>query len=391
MNSEIIKFIIFEFFIYANFGALRLINQYLDSLGFSATQIGILIAIMPAMAIISNPFWFHLKDKFRSGKIPIILIYSFSAVLIWLFYMLPGFFWKLFSYSLLSFFVASGMPVTESVVISGIYAIKGDFGKIRLFGTLGYAFSTYLIGKLIKIDFKILFILASFYMIVILLNSLGSKDKLNTSNEISNPKNGNKYHFNVEFIFMLIFGSIGIMTAFFGANFFPVLVNRLNFDMSSAGKGLSFMALGEIPFLIFSERLSKKFGHQLLLTFGIFATGIRWILTSSISNENLILTVQFLHGLNYIVMYYSILTYIHTKVPFKNRNRIQGIYWMLTAGIGNISGSLFGGIIIDRIGIVGAYRLFGFLDIIVGSIAAIIFIVLKQRETKEDLRKVKIE
>jgi len=381
LHAEIIRFIIFEFFIYANFGALRLINQYLDSLGFSATQIGILIAIMPAMAIISNPFWFSLKDKLKSGKAPIMLIYASSAVLIWLLYMLPGFFWKFLSYSLLSFFIASGMPVTESIVISGVYAIKGDFGKIRLFGTLGYAFSTYLISRLIKVDFKILFILASLYMVIVFLNSLTFKDSLNSKN--SNGTLGSKdeslSYSKVEFTFMLIFGSIGIMTAFFGANFFPVLVNRLSFDMSSAGKGLSFMALGEIPFLIFSERLSRKFTHQFLLVFGILATGIRWILTSSISNENLVLTVQFLHGLNYIVMYYSILTYIHKKIPFKDRNRVQGIYWMLTAGIGNISGSLFGGIIIDRIGITETYRLFGFLDIIIGIVATGIFIALRQR------------
>ncbi|MDI3473041.1 MAG: transporter, family, 3-phenylpropionic acid transporter [Thermotogaceae bacterium] len=382
MSVQVIKLIIFEFFIYANFGALRLIIQYLDSLGFSATQIGILVAAMPAISIIANPFWFHIKDKFKSDKLPIVLIYGFSAVIIWIFYLLPGFFWKLFSYSLLSFFVASGMPVTESVVISRVYSSKGDFGKIRIFGTLGYASSTFLIGKLLKIDYRMLFILSTVYMFIILLNSITLRNEIHDNLRKEENKNSNEIsgdYSKVEFILMLIFGSIGIMTAFFGANFFPVLVNRLNFDPSSAGKGLSFMGLGELPFLLFSERLVRKFGNQFLLSIGIFLTGIRWLMTSSLSNETAVLMVQFLHGVNYIVMYYSILTYIHKNIPFSKRNKIQGIYWMLTAGVGNITGSLFGGIIIDSIGIINTYKLVGFLDIIVGIVAAIVFYVLKHQ------------
>ncbi|HEW91523.1 MAG TPA: MFS transporter [Thermotogaceae bacterium] len=381
MGIQILKLIIFEFFIYANFGAMRLFIQYLDSLGFSATQIGILIAVMPAISIVANPFWFYLKDRFKNDKVPIIMIYAPSILLIWFFYTLPGFFWKLFSYSLLSFFVASGMPITESVVISRVYSVKGDFGKLRLFGTLGYAFSTFLIGKLVKIDFSMLFILSTIYMVIILLNSITLKEnvKIEKSDIHRGSVEERLSYSKIEFTFMLIFGSLGIMTAFFGANFFPILIDRLKFDMSSAGKGLSFMALGELPFLIFSERLTKKFGNQFLLTFGILSTGVRWILTSSLSSENAILMVQFLHGLNYIVMYYSILTYIHKKIPYAIRNKVQGIYWMLTAGIGNITGSLLGGIIIDNIGVIEAYRLFGILDVSVGVLSAVTFLIIKQR------------
>ncbi|RLL91608.1 hypothetical protein BG32_01110, partial [Mesotoga sp. HF07.pep.5.2.highcov] len=54
----------FEALIYSSLATKNLLSQYFDISGFSPTKIGILMAVLPVVSLVSSPLWFKLSGKF---------------------------------------------------------------------------------------------------------------------------------------------------------------------------------------------------------------------------------------------------------------------------------------------------------------------------------------
>jgi len=375
-GGDVFKYAILEIFVYANISVTMLMSHYFNSQGFSPSQIGMLVAVFPIMTLIANPFWFYIKQKFKSGKLTLLLIFSGILLSVWFVYVGKGFFQKLIFYALTTFFFNGGTPISEAIVISGMNHLKKDYGKLRILGSIGFSVSAYILGYLTKIDFKYMFIFSNLFVFIAILDTFFLNEY--EYHEIENG-NGKKIKGSIsEFSLMLMFGSFAILSTFSGNMFFTVLVKELNLDPAVVGKQVSFMGLSEIPFLIFSGKLIKRFGNTFLLSVSLFAVGIRWFLTSFAHNEIFLLSLQFLQGLNYIVVYYSILTYIHNLLPKDFRDKAQSLYWMIVTGVGSIVGTLAGGVIIEKIGVINTYRSIGILALMLGIVSLVVFHSLKK-------------
>jgi PPP family 3-phenylpropionic acid transporter len=111
----------------------------------------------------------------------------------------------------------------------------------------------------------------------------------------------------------------------------------------------SFSAFAEIPFLIFSDSLVKKFGIRALLLVACFVGAIRWILTALVVVPELQFFVQLLHGMNSIVFMFCMAVYINQSVPRELKASGQAFYAFFV-GIGSrVIGSWIGGILTTHI------------------------------------------
>ncbi|MDD2334274.1 MAG: MFS transporter, partial [Mesotoga sp.] len=79
MNLSIL---FFEALIYASLATKNLLSQYFDISGFSSTEIGILMAVLPVVSLVSSPLWFKISSGLGQNKIYYIVSLS-SAVCIW--------------------------------------------------------------------------------------------------------------------------------------------------------------------------------------------------------------------------------------------------------------------------------------------------------------------
>jgi PPP family 3-phenylpropionic acid transporter len=359
------------FFIYATRAAKNLFSQYFDQIGFSATQIGILMAILPVVTLFVNPFWFKMGEKFTEKKVYVVLALM-TAFTIWGVFVFEGFISKLIFFSVASVFYASVIPLGESRIITSLKIKKRLYGRVRLWGTIGFGTTAVLIGMLVKTGFYNVFLVFSVVMLLSLpfLKYFSFSDTKKAEDKKQKEHEG-KGTFST---FLLLTAGMfcGVTMNAFHNTFIPVLTREKGFDVSTVGIVFMAMAFSEIPFLLYADKIVKRLGYLPVLTAGIFFEGLRIILVTLSGSLITLIFSEFFHGVTYILVYFSLFTYIHYELPKSQITRAQSIFWMVRSGLTYITGSLLGGFLIDMLTSITAFRLMGIFAL---SVSAFITLV----------------
>jgi len=354
---------------------MALFSQFFHSKGFSSVEIGILMAVTPTLSVIANPFWF--KRSSRKGGPSVMGTLSFvSAIVVWGVFLTPTFESSLIAMSLFAFFAVSVIPISESVVVPSLRSKGKRFNRARAFGTICYSATALISGILLSRGFVIIFIIASVSLLTAAAVSRTYPSKRilerNESEMDSTP-------LPIEFYLLVLAGVASITVGAFGSTFLPLLTSEMGYDLSSAGFSFSLMALSEVPFLFFAEKIIDRIGNTRLLLVGIFATGLRWFLTSIAPSFPVFLLFQALHGINYIVVYYSVTNFIHKNFEENKATRALTIYWMSTMGLSYLLGSVLGGVLIRAFGIRRMYTIAGILGMVIAASFSLLFAALRTR------------
>lgn len=129
----------FYFFYFAFVGAMSPFwGLYLQSLAFSALQIGVLMSLLQVMRIFAPNIWGYLAD--HSGRRTAIVqwaafgsVVAFSGV-----FLGSGFWWLFMVMAALSFFWSASLPLIEAMTLSHLGARSDAYGRIRLWGSVGF-------------------------------------------------------------------------------------------------------------------------------------------------------------------------------------------------------------------------------------------------------------
>ncbi|MFW6248190.1 MAG: MFS transporter [Bacteroidota bacterium] len=349
-----------EWFVYSIQALMNLLSQYYESEGFSPVQIGIAVSVGRVMSLIANPFWFKMKTLMGINKV-ITLVTLIPLITIWGIYLMPNFSGKLIFISISGFFLAVVMPIMEGKVVSSLMKKGLAFNPSRLTGSIGFSITAFIAGFLFNIGFFMLFLLFSLLLFAVLFSNfkIESEVKKSKKTHITDSK-GNWSMYAI----MLFSGVLSIASAIFYVTFLPVYIDIKGYPVFFTGISFFVFALSEIPFLFFSRKLIKQFGELLILSSGIFACGVRLILSFYAINFLQIILISLLHGWGYIVVYYSIYHFIHYHMPSKNVNKAQAIFWMSITGIGFVLGSFLGGYFVEWVGLEQGFLLLGWLIII---------------------------
>jgi PPP family 3-phenylpropionic acid transporter len=108
--------------------------------------------------------------------------------------------------------------------------------------------------------------------------------------------------------------------------------------------------------------------------------GIRMILVSFATNVYALYLVESLHGLTYILMYYSLFHFIHYGLSGRRQIFAQSVFWIVRSGLTFIVGSIGGGIIIDTFSVFIAFRLFGFVGLLSAIIMTVVYFAVRRSE-----------
>ncbi|MFW6248388.1 MAG: MFS transporter, partial [Bacteroidota bacterium] len=127
-----------EWFIYSNLAMINIMAQYFEKSDFSPFQIGALMAVIPGMALIANPFWFSLKKSIGEKK-TLKYLTLIPAVLVWGIYLVPGFLPKMIALILFGFFATSVVPLGEAGVMESLMSKGFHLDRARLMGTVGFS------------------------------------------------------------------------------------------------------------------------------------------------------------------------------------------------------------------------------------------------------------
>lgn len=367
-----------QWLIYGNLGAYSLLAQFFDLRGFSPSQIGILMAVMPLVSLLSNPTWFRAgavkKDKRIFGLLALI-----TSITIWGVYISSSFIAAVTAMVLSTFFLSSVVPLGDAIVMSSMKSKGASFNFVRVWGTLGFTLVSLILGILVGFGLFVIFLAITILMLFSALMSRRISSEANNRGtaSVQKAKPGSIFTFG----FMLVGLLCGSTVIGFNNSFFPLYTRTLELGIHAAGTGFAVMAFSEIPFLLLAGKLIRNMGNLRILMLAIFLSGIRMSLMSYVSSELSVMLVQLLHGFNYIASYYAVFDYIHTRLPARLLPGAQAVFWMVNSGLGFFIGPVVGGFLIDRIGVVQTYRYSGVLAMF-GAMIVIVPILMTRRIKK---------
>ena len=140
-NSYLAHFLLFNFFFLAYSLFSTLISVYMQDLGYSNAQVSMVVSASFFASMLAQPIFGVLSDALGIKK---IFLFSFLAMMVGaVFFMKATQFWQLLVwYSLVLMLVNGVNPVMDVLAAQSPYT----YGKIRIWGTIGYALGSQLAG-----------------------------------------------------------------------------------------------------------------------------------------------------------------------------------------------------------------------------------------------------
>ncbi|HOO31812.1 MAG TPA: MFS transporter [Thermotogota bacterium] len=348
---------IVEWFIYSHLAMVNIMAQFFESQNFTPVQIGALMAVIPTVSLLSNPFWFSLKRKIGEKRVFAAITLS-AALLCWSVYLVPGFLPKFIALIIFGFFSTGVIPIGESQVMNSLMKKGLHFDRARLIGTVGFSAISLVSGFLFEISFAFMFIISTIALLIALVFSIKLTD---TEFIVEKSHKTDESGTSRTLTFLLIAATLGIMCVSFCGTFLPVLVTEKGFPENTVGICFAILSISEVPFLLFANRIIQKTGTIFLVATAILMMSIRLFLTPLAQTPVQLMLTNVFHGWNYIVIYFSIFNFIHYKMPSHKLDKSQTIFWMITQGVSFLIGNLGGGILVQYLGLTESYRLLSLL------------------------------
>ena len=330
---------IFYFFYFAIVGVYVIfMPKVLAMSGYSASEIGIIFAAGPMVRFIL-PFAFTkgLKLNAKSFNIALLIMIGSSVA----FYLSLESFYKLLLSNIgLGLGMSLVLPYIE--VISLSYIGKERYGKVRLFGSVGFVLVALVLVKFLNEASVALNFLISMTFMTVLFGYLIVKN----SHKVQTQEKEVEQDINLLADWKLWLG-LTLMQVSFGSfyNFFTIYETDYGVSLDMTIYLWSFGVLVEIVMLYFQGRLLR--GNLLLiLQITTFVSALRWFLVFAFPQNLIVLFfTQSLHALSFALFHSAAISYLFHL--YKHKSLAQQFFSGITYGLGGFSGALLAGYIYE--------------------------------------------
>ena len=362
----------FYFFYFSVVGVyIIFMPKVLSSVGYSAEEIGIIFAAGPLVRFIL-PMLFtrglKVSRKIFNSALIIMVVSSISF-----YFSIHNFYMLLIS----NIFLGAGLslihPSIEVVSLSTIG--KQRYGKIRLFGSLGFVLVALVLVKFltspeVALNFLLSLTLTTAivsFVIMTRVDKLQEKKAETLTNDIALFK---AWQLWLGLIFMqLSFG------AFY--NFFTIYAtdHGISLDVTiylwSVGVG------AEIVMLFYQGKFLKD-NLLFILQLTTLLTALRWFLVFMFSDNLLVLYFsQTIHAFSFALFHSAAIAYLYNF--YKNKVLAQQFFSGITYGLGGLLGSLLSGYIYEN------YPEYLFLSSALVAFGAFVFISMWRRKREREV------
>jgi len=360
-------YLAFPLFFILSYGGWGTINSFLpvyfNSFGYSNTQIGVLSAVGPFAALFGLLFWGPRADRARYRNNVLILICVILGVVSQL-YLLNDAFYYTFALSVVLMFCFYPMgPVGEAMFLEYAQSGKADYGKGRVWGSLGLALLPLLPGLVItRFGIRSLF---PAYLVLVLLSIVMTlqlpRMRGGQSGDVKKSSVWDLRH-DKEFVGLICFLFVLHMTLGFYYSFFPVHMDNVG---AADLVGLNNMAQfgAEFVLVLFAVKIVRRFGFAKLHVLAFALTAARLLLIGLISSPILLLIVNLVGGVGYS-MCMLLFTFFALRAPKELRTSAQMLCGLVAHTISRFIGSMLGGALSDVIGIPAVFLCAGVLNIV---------------------------
>ncbi|MFN2138580.1 MAG: MFS transporter [Candidatus Promineifilaceae bacterium] len=358
------------------------LTLYYSDLGLSGRQIGVLTGLVPLIGTLSSPIWGMAADASGRHRITFLLALGGTWTSVLLIMRAGSFLALVPAVILYAVCSAPNMPLVDDAVVAFLgEERRGEYGRVRVWGSYGWGLAAALIGVAIAASG----LQAGFYgflVIFLVLIPIASRLPMNLSERSANffgelrvlLKNSSWLLFIA--VSMVIGASIGIFLNYL----FPYL-ESLGTSAQTMGLTLTLATISEIPIFIFSRQLLNRWSAPFLLTLALVGTVLRSLAYGLMTAPWQVLPISLLHGPTFALMWIAGVSYSAAVAPPGLGATAQAVFSGLTMGLGAALGSLAGGFIYEAYGPVSLYYSIALVTVV----ATVVFILANRKSVAAGL------
>ncbi|KFB76026.1 MULTISPECIES: MFS transporter [Candidatus Accumulibacter] len=363
----------YYFFYFAFVGAFSpYFGLYLQSLSFSAWDIGLLMSQMQLMRLCAPYIWGALSDRLEQ-RVRIVRLAALLSLFGFLaFFVVQSFVAMLAAMALLAFFWSAALPLVETVTFDHLRDKPGQYSRIRLWGSIGFIVAVMGTGALLdsmplpRLLWVIVGTLAGILVCALVVPEVASYGSADEQLPVATIIRQARVR--------ALFAACFLMSAAHGSLyvFYSIHLTDHHYSKLLVGGLWSLGVLAEIGVFFFMVAMQRSLGLRVILLISFAATVLRFLMIGwCIEWLAVIILAQLLHGLTFGAYHAAAIAAVNRWFPGRCQARGQALYSSISFGAGGLLGSLLSGWTWDRLGAGLTYTLSS-----VFAAAGLIFVVL---------------
>lgn len=348
----------FNFMYYVMIGISMFVPKYYGEIGLSDGWIGVMTSIPTIIAMVAAPLIAMLTDRVAKKKTLLLIMLALMTGMCLVIARMSSVLGLLLSVSIYTIFSTSAQPLGATIALEYTQEQNKDYGKVRLFGTVGYQVGALLVGYLLSERLDSLYPLMGAALLLACLTTLAMPDirgHQHKSEKVPLTKLFADKHIRWLYI-LLMFSTI---TSQFYYSFFSKYLGDLGMSNEAVSWITLLAVILEIPFLYYADKIGKRINIWNCLMLAMAINGVRWIMFAYCRNFWPILLCQ-IPGVTLMACFeFYPAVYLSRKVAPELSGASQNILSLASFGTGKIFGSLIGGQICNVIGIPAMFTVYG--------------------------------
>ena len=335
----------YYFFYFAFIGAFSpYFGLYLQSLSFSAWDIGLLMSQMQLMRLFGPNLWGWLVDHFGHRVAVIRLAGAIGLAGFLAFFWLDRLPGMLVAMAVLALFWSAALPLVETLTFDHLREERGRYGNIRLWGSVGFIVAVMGTGALLDwvepvgVLWVCAFILAGILGFAMVLPEaplhVSAVKEIPIGRILRQPR------------VLALMGACFAMSAAHGGFyvFYSIHLSGNGYTKTAVGLLWSLGVLAEIGVFLLMARIARRYSLRDILLVSFAAAVLRFLVMGwAVDSVAAMVFVQLLHGLTFGAYHAAAIAAVNQWFPGKAQGRGQALYSSLSFGAGGLVGALVSG------------------------------------------------
>ena len=367
----------FYFFYYAAMASLfPFLALHYEQIGLDKQQIGLLASIPPILVLLGGSLWGAAADATRKHKLTLAVAIVGAILFSRLLSTTVHFLWLIPVVLAFALFQSPIVPLADNSVMEILGERKDRYGKIRLWGAVGWGAAAPLIGRIVE-QFGLGwsfhgYALLMFCCLLVTLRlpvahaSIGSPFRSGLKTLLADRR-------WLLFLFLVLAGGVGMS---FAHHFLFLFMDDLGASRSLMGWSLTVATGSEMIVFFFPDRWLRRWGVRPLLVVAMLSATLRLLAYSFADASWQILIIQLLHGPSFALMWTAGVSYVSRLAPPGLGATAQGLFSGVNFGLAGAIGALIGGSLYQHIGPFAMYRWAS-----VGVLTCLLIFIITDRKT----------
>lgn len=349
--SPLGRLAVWYFFYFSFVGAFApYFTLYLQDIGQSAWEIGVLMSVPQVMRLLAPNLWGWLADHLGRRAL-VVKLAAFGSVLGFCgFFFTREYLPMLAAMALVWFFWSAALPLVEAMTLDRLAGQTERYGRIRLWGSVGFIASVMGLGALLDVlpisavPWACLFILAS------VLASALTLDEVKVGAGGTAPPIGDQLK---QPAVMALLAACFFMSVAHGPLyvFYSIHLVGHGYDKMAVGMLWSLGVVAEILVFMTMPRLMRHFSLRGILLASFALAVLRFLLIGWAADHVLVqLFAQILHGATFGAYHAGAMALLIRWFEPAQQARVQGLYGSISFGAGGMVGGLLSGQSWDTLG-----------------------------------------